>query len=74
MNKLQGGDMEMISVISSAISAIGYDKPTQQMSIKFKQGNTYSYCRVPENIFLGFLSAPSKGTYYDCYIKDKFNC
>ena len=74
MKKLQGIDMEMISVISSAISAIGYDKPTQQMRIKFKQGDTYSYCRVPENIFLELLSATSKGTYYDRYIKDKFDC
>jgi hypothetical protein len=66
--------MEMIPVISSAISAIGFDKPTQQMRIKFKQGDTYNFCRVPENIFLGLLSATSKGTYYDRYIKDKFDC
>ena len=74
MKKLQGIDMEMISVISRAISDIGYDKPTQHMRIKFKQGDTYSYCRVPENIFLELLSATSKGTYYDRYIKDKFDC
>ena len=43
MKKLQGIDMEMISVISSAISAIGYDKPTQQMRIKFKNGDTVEY-------------------------------
>jgi hypothetical protein len=66
--------MEMIPVISTAISAIGYDTPTQQMRIKFKQGGIYSYCKVPENIFLELLSATSKGTYYDRYIKDKFDC
>lgn len=74
MNKLQGIDMEMIPVISSAISAIGYDKPTQLMRIQFIQGDIYSYCRVSENIYLGLLTATSKGTYYDRYIKDKFDC
>ncbi len=64
----------MISVVSSAISAVGYDKPTQRMRIKFKQGEVYSYCSVPENIYLELLSATSKGTYYDRCIKDKFDC
>lgn len=66
--------MEMISVISSAISAIGYNKEAQQMRITFKQGHTYSFCRVPENVFLGLLNAGSKGRYYDDYIKDRYQC
>jgi hypothetical protein len=66
--------MEMIHVRSTAINAVGYDKTTQRMSITFKQGHAYNFCRVPENVFLGLLSASSKGRYYDEFIKDKYDC
>lgn len=66
--------MEMISVRSTAISAVGYDKTTQKMCITFKQGHTYDYCRVPESIYTALMSASSKGRYYDNYIKDKYDC
>ena len=66
--------MKMISVSSSAISDIGYDKNTKQMKITFKQGKTYDYCNVPESIFNAFLNATSIGIYYDQNIKDVYNC
>lgn len=46
--------MEMISVSSSAISHIGYDKNTKQMKITFKGSGTYDYCNVPESAFEAF--------------------
>lgn len=64
----------MIRVISSAIDAVGYDKDRRQLFIKFKQGDTYNFCRVPESIYQGLMSASSKGSYYDNFIKDKFDC
>ncbi len=66
--------MEMISVSSSAISAIGYDPDSRRMKIKFKQGETYDFCNVPEHIFNGLLSASSKGTYYNDHIRDRYQC
>ena len=66
--------MEMISVISSAIDAIGYDVKTFQLAIKFKQGDTYIFCRVPEKIYLELMSAGSKGRYYDDFIKNRYRC
>ena len=64
----------MIPVNSSAISAVGYDKNTQQMQIRFVQGHTYTFCRVPQKIFDDLLSATSKGTYYDRHIRDRYHC
>ena len=61
--------MEMIRVNSSAINAIGYDPASLQMQVRFKQGNTYTYCRVPQSVFDGLLRSSSKGTYYDHHIK-----
>lgn len=64
----------MVRVISSAIDAVGYEKDKQQLFIKFKQGETYTFCRVPESIHQGLMSAGSKGGYYDSFIKNKFDC
>jgi hypothetical protein len=66
--------MEMIRVASSAMDAVGYDPKSQQMQIRFHQGDTYTFCRVPQVIFDGLLSARSKGRYYDQYIKDRYHC
>ena len=66
--------MEMIRVRSSAITAIGYDPAIQRMQIKFIEGHTYTFCRVPSHIFDGLLASISKGTYYNNYIRDKYQC
>lgn len=66
--------MEMIRVNSSAIAAVGYDPPSQRMKIQFKQGKTYDFCRVPQSVFDGLLSASSKGSYYDSHIRNRYQC
>lgn len=66
--------MQLIPVNSSAISAVGYEPSTMQMFIRFKQGHTYTFCRVPQTIFDGLLAASSKGTYYDHHIRGKYHC
>lgn len=64
--------MNMIFVSSSAISAIGYD--TMRMKIRFKDGGTYSFYRVPESVFTAFLRASSKGSYYTDHIRARYQC
>lgn len=66
--------MDMLRVNSSAISAVGYDSNTSRMKITFKQGRTYDFCRVPSQIHKGLMEAASKGSYFDRYIKDKYQC
>lgn len=66
--------MEMISVRSSAMRAIGYDPITHRMKIRFEQGHTYDFCAVPQHIFDGLLNAGSKETYYNDYIRDRYQC
>ncbi len=66
--------MQMIPVRSSAISAIGYDESAMRMQIRFTQGHTYTFCRVPQQIFDGLLTAGSKGAYYDRHIRDRYHC
>jgi hypothetical protein len=66
--------MEIIQVNSTAIVEIGYEEQSMQMKIKFKQGHTYDFCRVPNNIFEAFRNAASKGNYYNLHIRDKYQC
>ncbi|WP_457363730.1 KTSC domain-containing protein [Pseudomonas sp. TE3610] len=54
--------------------AVGYDAATGQLRIMFKQGRSYDYCRVPAQIHEGLMRAGSKGTYFDRYIKDRYQC
>lgn len=64
--------MQVMSVTSSNIEAIGYDENSQTLQIEFKNGSIYQYFDVPENIFNelrdagsigGYLAANIKGTY-----------
>ncbi len=66
--------MDMIRVSSSAITAVGYDPSTGRMKIRFTQGHTYDFCRVPEHVFQGLLNARSKGGYYNDHIRDRYQC
>ena len=66
--------MNMIPVISSAISAIGYDSQTRKMKITFTQGHTYDFCSVPASVFEGLKQSSSKGTYYNDQIKGRYEC
>lgn len=75
VNQLSGDTrMEMISVSSSAIAAIGYDPSTKKMRIQFVEGHTYDFCGVPESVYRGLLNARSKGGYYNDYIRDRYQC
>lgn len=66
--------MEMVQVRSSAIRAVGYDRSIRRMRITFEQGHTYDFCEVPHDVYEALMAAPSKGTYYNKYIKDRYSC
>ena len=66
--------MQMIRVSSSAMVAVGYDPQTRRMRITFSQGHTYDFCGVPQHVFDGLMRAPSKGSYYNDHIKDRYSC
>lgn len=66
--------MEMIRVSSNAIRAIGYDPVSKRMDVEFVETGTYSYCRVPQQLFSQFLRASSKGAFYNTHVKDRYQC
>lgn len=61
-------------VSSSAIRRIEYDAATADLLIWFTTGSrAYTYYGVPETVYSAFLSASSKGGYFDRYIKDRYS-
>ena len=65
--------VEMTYVDSSNVEAIGYDKETQQLHVRFLSGATYMYDKVPEEIYEGLMAAPSKGSYLNRVIKGVYD-
>ena len=61
--------MEMITVDSSNLSAIGYDYELATLRVDFLKGRSYEYYGVPAELYEGLLSAGSKGQYLNLYIK-----
>ncbi|TLP43431.1 KTSC domain-containing protein [Cohaesibacter sp. CAU 1516] len=57
-------------VTSSAISRIEWEDGI--LSIWFKSTGRYDYPNVPLELFEAFLDAPSKGRFYNMYIRDKY--
>lgn len=64
--------MDMIPVQSSNIAAAGYNAATKTMDVQFKNGSRYSYADVPQDVFDDFLSADSKGQFFNTNIKSRF--
>jgi predicted HAD superfamily hydrolase len=63
----------MPNVESTAISRIRYDERSRGLYVTFKDsGHTYRYDGVPQPVYLEFMSASSKGVYFNAHIKDRY--
>lgn len=60
--------MERTAVVSSNILSVGYDPATSTLEVEFQSG-VYQYYNVPTEIFAGLMQSPSKGSFFDQYIK-----
>ena len=67
--------MHRISVNSSVIRSVGYDREIAILEIEFTNGAIYEYGGVPEEIYAELLAAESKGAYFDACIRDpRYSC
>lgn len=64
--------MKREPVRSSAIRAVGFDSQCRTLEVEFTNGRVYRYFDVPEFLYRGFMVAPSKGTYFNTRIDDRF--
>lgn len=64
--------MQRYFVVSSNISAIGYDAATQTLEIQFLSGSVYQYYNVPQNMYEHLMAEGSKGRFLNTYIKNAY--
>jgi KTSC domain-containing protein len=57
---------------SSTIVRIGYDDEAMVMTVEFKSGGIYNYFDVPQHVFDGIRTAPSKGQFLAQQVKGNF--
>jgi len=56
---------------SSVVASMGYEAKQQILEIEFRNGDIYTYFEVPEEEYLAFHSAESKGTYLNSVFKSR---
>jgi hypothetical protein len=64
--------MNLVSVTSSNLRAIGYDVSTQTLTISFIKSGVYEFYKIPDSTHSALMNAYSKGTYFDRNIKGRF--
>ncbi len=61
--------MNRVSVPSSNIRSIGYDKESTTLEVEFTSGDVYQYFNVPEHLYQQFLHASSPGQFLNDNIR-----
>lgn len=64
--------MQLETVTSDVIHAIGHDDETSVLEIIFNTGQIYQYRGVPRAVFEELMRAESKGNYFQENIRDEF--
>ncbi len=63
--------MTWTPVNSEWITESGFDPQTLEMSIRTIRGGQYDTPNVPQQVYDEFLKAPSKGKYWNTWIKNR---
>jgi len=58
---------------STLIADIDYDHARERLTITFVTGRIYEYVDVPAEVAASFQSAFSKGTFFNGYIRDRYD-
>jgi hypothetical protein len=58
---------------STAIGSASYNPQTSTLTLWFTSGGQgYDYYKVPQHVYDGLLQAPSKGRYFNAYIREQY--
>jgi hypothetical protein len=64
--------MKLTIVESTSLATVAYDANRKLLQIEFRDGTIYRYVHVPAHVHVGLLRAPSKGSYFNHLIREKF--
>ncbi len=57
---------------SSVIADLEYEPELARLTVTFTTGRIYEYFMVPPDVAASFQSAPSKGTFFNTRIRNRF--
>lgn len=60
-------------VISSALTEVKYNARSRDLDIHLVNGRTYRYFDVPPEVYETLMTAPSKGAYFNAWIRDQYD-
>ena len=60
------------SVGSTNLMSIGYDRETETLEVEFLNGRIYQYYGVPNNLHNQLMQAPSKGQFFNSYVRNSY--
>lgn len=66
--------MSRISVSSSNVRSIGYDEWTSTLEVQFHSGGIYQHSNVPSHLYVSFMDAGSKGSFYWSHLRNRYGC
>ncbi len=58
---------------SNAVADIRYDHARERLTVTFASGRVDEYVDVPVEVAASFQSAFSKGTFFNTYIRDRYD-
>ena len=64
--------MNIMSVESATLVAIGYDDTRKILQLEFRSHAVYHYFGVPGFVYEALVAAPSKGRYFNGAIRGHF--
>jgi KTSC domain-containing protein len=64
-------NIEMQTVQSSNLKAIGYDSASETLAVEFANG-VYHYAGIAPELFADFQAAESKGKFFQQHIRPRF--
>ena len=64
--------IKMAPVEADLFESVGYSDATRTLYIKFRDGKTMRFEKVPRFRYQGLLAAPRKDAYHRTFIKDLF--
>ncbi len=64
--------MHVIAVESTTLATIAYDEARELLQLEFRSRAIYRYFGVPAAMHRALLGAPSKGSYFNQFIRGRF--
>lgn len=61
--------IETVPVFSTMIASVGYDKAEELLVVTFRNGKSYEYVGVPEDVFRDLTHAVSVGKAFNDLVK-----